>query len=121
MRYPINSMEDLRVAYTLLRMLEARVGQDRKEVRVLKFWIREYANMPASDRRIVSTDPSVILFPLPEWISNRNEAEVYFDEYERIEMMPSAFDCTGQAFTSWCKIVERHGRFWAYHCVGWDV
>ena len=34
---------------------------------------------------------------------------------------PSAYDCTGQAFTSWYKVFVRGGRFWAYHHVSVDV
>lgn len=34
---------------------------------------------------------------------------------------PSAYDCTGQAFTSWYKVFVRGGRFWAYHRVSVDV
>ena len=38
-----------------------------------------------------------------------------------IVLIHSMYDCTGQAFTSWYKIVERSGSMWAYHSVCFDV
>ena len=41
--------------------------------------------------------------------------------FHRRHYYPSAYDCTGQAFTSWYKVFARGGRFWAYHRVSVDV
>ena len=49
------------------------------------------------------------------------DAAVYFEENEVMTCRPSIYDCTGQAFTSWYKIVERSGSLWAYHSVCFDV
>ena len=60
-------------------------------------------------------------FPLPEYIETRQDADEYFNEYEYIRMIPSAYDCTGQRFTGWYKIFQKpDGRFWAYHCIEFD-
>ena len=75
------------------------------------------------DRQIVrdGCDSFVAKFPLPEYITTREDAVEYFNEYEYIRMIPSAYDCTGQRFTSWYKIFQKpDGRFWAYHCIEFD-
>ena len=61
------------------------------------------------------------LLPLPEYIETMDEAVSYFEDYEYRPYYPSAYDCTGQAFTSWYKVFVRGGRFWAYHRVSVDV
>lgn len=61
------------------------------------------------------------LFQLPEEITTRETADEWFQYNEYMEYVPSAFDCTGQRFTSWYKLVERNGRWWAYHCISVDV
>ena len=48
-------------------------------------------------------------------------ADTFFKDFLYIHMRPSPYDCTGQAFTEWYKLFRRHGRFWAYHSVGFDV
>ena len=59
--------------------------------------------------------------PLPEYIETMDEAVSYFEDYEYRHYYPYAYDCTGQAFTSWYKVFARGGRFWAYHRVSVDV
>ena len=44
-----------------------------------------------------------------------------FEEFIEISVIPSMYDCTGQAFTNWYKIFKRRGQFWAYHSVVFDV
>ena len=66
-------------------------------------------------------DGFIVKFPLPEYIETREDADEYFREYEYIRMIPSAYDCTGQSFTSWYKIFQKSdGRFWAYHSIRFD-
>ena len=52
---------------------------------------------------------------------SQETADEWFQYNEYMECIPSAFDCTGQRFTSWYKLVERNGRWWAYHCISVDV
>lgn len=66
-------------------------------------------------------DGYIELFQLPEEIATRETADEWFQYNEYMECVPSAFDCTGQRFTSWYKLVERNGRWWAYHCISVDV
>ena len=66
-------------------------------------------------------DGYVLLIELPETLENLRDAEEYFEERETICAVPSIFDCTGQAFTSWFKVFKRRDRFMAYHSIGFDV
>ena len=66
-------------------------------------------------------DGYIELLQLPEEITTRETADEWFQYNEYMECVPSAFDCTGQRFTSWYKLVERNGRWWAYHCISVDV
>ena len=61
-------------------------------------------------------------YPLPEYIKTLEDAEEYFEEYERIECRPSMYDCTGQRFTGFHHIFRKpDGRFWCYHRIDMDV
>nr|DAU88337.1 MAG TPA: hypothetical protein [Caudoviricetes sp.] len=66
-------------------------------------------------------DGYIELLQLPEEITTRETADEWFQYNKYMEYVPSAFDCTGQRFTSWYKLVERNGRWWAYHCISVDV
>lgn len=66
-------------------------------------------------------DGYIELLQLPEEIITRETADEWFQYNKYMEYVPSAFDCTGQRFTSWYKLVERNGRWWAYHCISVDV
>lgn len=43
------------------------------------------------------------------------------NELTRKQILETAYDCTGQAFTAWYRIVKMQGRFFAYHDVAYDV
>lgn len=66
-------------------------------------------------------DGYIELLQLPEEITTKETADEWFQYNKYMEYVPSAFDCTGQRFTSWYKLVERNGRWWAYHCISVDV
>lgn len=90
----------------------------------LKREMRTFSHRPVSERRIIhgdGIDGYTELLPLPEYIETMDEAVSYFEDYEYRPYYPSAYDCTGQTFTSWYKVFVRGGRFWAYHRVSVDV
>ena len=61
-------------------------------------------------------------FALPEAINTEEQAEDWFDRWERIEAKPSQYDCTGQQFTARYKLFQKpDGRWWCYHLVCIDV
>lgn len=66
-------------------------------------------------------DGYIELLQLPEEITKRETADEWFQYNEYRECVPSAFDCTGQRFTSWYKLVNRNGRWWVYHSISVDV
>ena len=120
--FKINSYTDLKVAYEILE-IAYESGRSQKAVD-LKREMRAFFHRPVSERRIVQDDGIdgyTELLPLPEYIETMDEAVTYFEDYEYRRYYPSAYDCTGQAFTSWYKVFVRGGRFWVYHRVSVDV
>lgn len=95
------------------------IEKRRKE---LKHDIRKF-NKKTSDRRYIRGDSDyyIELIELPERIKSKQAASDYFQDKEFIQARPSAYDCTGQAFTSWVKFVKRNGKYYAYHEVSFDV
>lgn len=126
----INNSRDLRCAYELIQIygeLEPTTAEAEERLHdhvcQLKRDIREYTHRPADETRIVRDDGMdgyVILFPLSPFLENKEDAEKLFMRDYYLECRPSMYDCTGQAFTSWHKIIEKHGRFWCYHSVCYD-
>lgn len=85
----------------------------------LKQAIREY-NHRKTDRRIITGDYDGVLelVDVPQGVI---DIDAWFDENERLVCMPSMYDCTGQAFTEWYKVVKRAGGYKVYHSIGYDV
>lgn len=120
--FKINSYTDLKVAYEILE-IAYESGRSQKAAD-LKREMRTFFHRPVSERRIIQDDGIdgyTELLPLPEYIETMDEAVSYFEDYEYRNYYPSAYDCTGQAFTSWYKVFVRGGHFWAYHRVSVDV
>lgn len=128
----IRNKKDLQIAYIILRSYTTMVPLKGKEqavqekIRELKTEIRGYFRKKAQEvqRSIVKDygiDGYVVLYQLPDFLKNAEDATEYFEEEERMVCCPSMYDCTGQAFTSWYKIFERRGRMWVYHSIAFDV
>lgn len=76
------------------------------------------------ERRIVcdrGMDGYVELVSIPDVFDTEEDADEFFRDFLEIRCTPSMYDCTGQAFTSWYKLFQRNGQFWAYHSVCFDV
>ena len=75
------------------------------------------------DRRIIKGDWDSYLVKIycPEWVQTMEDAEEWFNEFERIEMIYYPWDCTGQLFTSWHWIFCVNGKWICYHDVAMDV
>lgn len=120
----IKNTRRLRTAYELLYILQESGRGDSDHAKNLKREIRRYTNAPLAEKRIVRDDGMdgfVSLEMLPDWIGSEEEAVEFFEDYLYIQPLYSAYDCTGRPFTSWYKVFRRGDRFWAYHCVGYDV
>ena len=142
--YSIRNDRDFRIGYAILHESLERLGEAggdtesrRERVIELKRNLRQYAHRDTNtydvgmgfmcERRIVKDegiDGYIELVSIPEVIDTldgEDGADEFFKTFLEIHARPSMYDCTGQAFTSWFKIIERRGRFWAYHCVCFDV
>ena len=124
----VRNSSDLRVAYEMLSILNQfrKIGRNDKieeEIAQQKREIRAFQKKQ-EDGRIIKDfgiDGFIELLELPEFIRSKAEGNEYFEECVAIQAKPSAYDCTGQAFTTWYKVFERRGRFFAYHSVSFDV
>ena len=117
----IVNRQDLMNAYRLIRS----VG-NKKEWKPwmddIKRKIREYTTETFSVRLIKEDlDGYVVLKEFPSCVTSEEEAEEWFESEEKILYIPSAYDCTGRAYTSWHKVFQRHGKWMFYHGVGLDV
>ena len=94
-------------------------GKTQKYILDLKAAIREY-NHRKTNRRIITGDYDSVLelVDVPQGVT---DIDAWFDENERCVCMPSMYDCTGQAFTQWYKVVKRADGYKVYHSIGYDV
>lgn len=137
----INNERDYRIGCELLRILGKNEGKNFENyVAELKRNLRQYASRKPVDyvgmgffceRRIIKDygiDGYIEIVSIPEIFdkledseTNGPGAESFFRDFIEIQAVPSAYDCTGQRFTAWHKIVKRNGQYWAYHRVAIDV
>ena len=133
----IQNTKDLRCKYESLLLaneLKKEVSSldlDRHNVFInkIKKEIRDYYKMEDEHKeRLIKDngmDGCIVLIELPSEINSVKIdsfelAEEYFKAYEYRKCRPSMYDCTGQVFTSWYKIIKRNNKFYAYHCIGFD-
>ena len=64
----------------------------------------------------------IVLMPILEASFNlsKRDVELLFEGKYEIKLPNSPYDCTGQPFTSWFKVVKRRGLWWAYHAISYD-
>lgn len=106
---------------TAVNHLEERIIALKRSVRN---YFRRHHHSMQDDPRIVrddGIDGCIVIVPLPTRITDPETAQEWFEEHEYMQIRPSMYDCTGQLFTSWFKIVCRHGRYYAYHSICCDV
>lgn len=136
----IKNRNDLKVAYGYIRLCEEfkkehkeRAAVVDKYIKNVKKDIRSYVSKNRNiqsvgnsfiEQRIVKDyglDGFIELVGFPIICLDYESAEEFFKEWLYIEPYRSAYDCTGKPFTSWYKIFERNGQFYAYHSVSFDV
>ena len=124
--WDIRNKDDLETAYMLLDIVQEQMarGKDKsKRLVEIKKAIRDYNKKEKTIWIIQDNgiDGFTALLLFPEKVKSELQARHYFmDNYYR-ECLPSAYDCTGQAFTWSYKLVQRRGRWYCYHSVGFDV
>ena len=136
----IQNSKGLRIRYELLLLLNRIKNENESNildmdsyndsVYKIKKEIRDYYKEREKDRKewLIKDDGidgGIVLFELPSEINSIKIdsfelAEEYFKAYEYRKCRPSMYDCTGQVFTSWYKIVKRNNKFYAYHCISFD-
>lgn len=64
----------------------------------------------------------ILLLPIMGTYFNTslNEAIRIFEDNYKLRCANSPYDCTGQMFTIWYKLVKRQGMWYAYHYIGCD-
>lgn len=122
----IKNTRDLRLAYELLNILAQHSDATIPKIVKLKQKIRAFSNGPAPRSRIVKDyglDGYIAVQQLPDFTDSYtlDEAVEYFHSVEVIEPPYSMYDCTGRPFTNWFKVFRRHGHWFAYHSVSYDV
>ena len=117
--FNITDNEKLRDAYALLMFMQNDIPASAEKK------IRAYNNRPASNVRIISGDYNghLDLVRLPDELDRMHEeaAADWFRGNCYLEAYNSPYDCTGQEFTNWFYLFRRHGHWFAYHKVCWDV
>lgn len=120
----ITNQKKLRCAYELLNICrEIGYSEEGEKIKEIKREIRKYHKIHKKEKLIRNDgiDGYVTLIELPDYLENKEEAEDYFGEHHAICAKTSAFDCTGQAFTSGVHIFRRRNHWMAYHSVAFDV
>ena len=122
--FNITTPIDCKIAYAILRDSDFMNHAKPEKIKELKKNLRSYLHKPIrEDRRCIYEDNYgyyIMLVRLPDFLKSVEDAEKYFDEFERMEYMPSMYDCTGQHFTTGHKIFKRRGRFYVYHSIAVD-
>lgn len=134
----IRDLEDLRMKYETLLLANklknevSSIDIDRYNdfINEIKKEIRDYYKEKEEERKewLIKDngiDGGIVLFELPSEINSIkidsfNLADEYFKAYEYRRCRPSMYDCTGQSFTNWYKIIKRNNKFYAYHSIGFD-
>lgn len=65
---------------------------------------------------------AILLLPIigTHFDTSLDEAIRIFEDNYEMRCANSPYDCTGQMFTVWYKLVKRQGMWYAYHCIGRD-
>lgn len=131
--FDIKDNGTLRDAYALLMFMQNDISASAEKkaavknlAATVKREIRAYNNRPAPDSRIVEEhgiDGYIELVQLPNELDEADNADAdeWFRANRYYEFYPTAYDCSGQKFTSWFKLFRRRGHWFCYHSVCIDV
>jgi len=91
--------------------------------RTVRKWYKDNKFSFDDSPRLVQSDwdSAITLIPLPTRIHDRETAKEWFEYNEYMDRPNSPYDCTGEMFTAWYKLIERNGRWYAYHSFHLDV
>lgn len=131
----IRNKRELRMKYELLEIVKSALKERKFQcseekvdwlIKVYKKEIREYLRRDKEQEdsllrgtlvKDYGVDGIIEKLVVPFDVS---DAELWFENEIRIPYYPSAYDCTGQAFTSWHRIYKQGGRTVIYHRISVD-
>lgn len=127
----IRSKSELRIAYETIDLVKKVMGMEGCDIERAKDLLKEkkreirqyYKRQDAEAMHIVKDygmDGYIELFQFPDCVKDEMSAKEYFEDNYRMVCIPSAYDCTGQAFTGWYKVFERNGKLMCFHRVEYD-
>lgn len=123
----IRNKEELQTAYVMVKDLSELIPDAKKTDKCkqaiieYKRAIRAYNKIKCNQKYLWGDyDSYVMLIEFPSWMDIET-AKTEFEDNYRLYCTPSAYDCTGQHFTTGAKFVERHGRIYCYHSISVDV
>lgn len=133
--FNIKDNAKFKMGYEMLALLEANEQGPATGnlIPQLKKELRHYAHRDNMEdvgmgfkveRRIIreyGIDGYIELVSIPSVFETMEEADEFFRDFIYRHCYLSAYDCTGQAFTSWYKLFKRNGQFCAYHRISFDV
>lgn len=120
----IHNDTELKTAYEILSLYDAlnHGKKNHKTIIETKKAIRNYNRQESPVKYIYCNyDGYTEIVTLPDDITTAEEAESYFINNLKRRCRPSLYDCTGDSFTIWHKIIKRHNKFIVYHHIGLDV
>ena len=118
-------MSDLRIAYSLLNLIEALPVNKKPAkfvVDCLKRNVRDFTHRVSPYiASYVGDDYIFSLEKVPYICRTLEEAEEWFEEERKLLYYPTPYDCSGQIYTVLHKIFERNGELLCYHLTHMDV
>lgn len=135
--FNIKDNTTFRMGYEMIAVLEANdhnnPNMKNNLIPQLKKQLRHYAHRDNMEdvgmgfmveRHIIKEygiDGYIELVSIPAVFETMGEADEFFKDFIYRHAYTSVHDCTGQAFTSWYRLIIRRGQFYAYHRVVLDV
>ena len=122
LRYWQDLLQQVRICDTTdedQRHMERTIVEAKRTIRT---YYRTHRCSFEDDPRIVrddGMDGCIVLIPVPERIDDEETAEAWYMNNHYAQLRYSAYDCTGQIYTSWHKIIKRGSRYYVYqslHC-----
>ena len=121
----VNNTSDLRIAYSILNLIEALPASKKPAkffVDCLKRNVRDFTHsVPSYLASYSGFDYVLCLEKVPKGIHSIEEAELWFEDERKLTYYPTPYDCSGQIYTVQHKIFERNGELLCYHLTHMDV
>lgn len=119
--FNVRNKDDLILAYLLVRDRKV-CAANPEAIADIKRSMRKYQrNHKATVNPIVAGGFDWFLELIKTPCGSFDEACEWFMKNGYMPCVPSQYDCTGQLFTSYYKVFERHGEYLVYHRVNVDV